>query len=236
MKFKLKQVVLSGSAAAIICMGGLKGYAQEQQPTPGQQQSAPGQQQEPQPEHQQPAPGQQDPGGQQAPSQQVPQALRDDFSDEELEKFVDINMKLAPHQQEGEMKMVKAIKDEGIEAARFNEIMTSRQMNDSTNAGASDEELQKVDAAAQKIMSIQQEVEQEMTKVIEEEGMEPQEFQEMILAYQQSPEVREKVNTLIQEQQTANPGAAPGQEAPRQEAAPGRENPAQDVPAEQKEE
>lgn len=130
---------------------------------------------------------------------------------------MDINLKLAPHQQEGEQKMVKAIEEEGLQAGRFNEIMTARQTNDSTNAGASDEELQKVDAATEKIVGIQQEVEQKMTTVIEEEGMKPQEFQEILLAYQQSPKVREKVNTMIQKKQ--------------QQAAPANENPSGTDPA-----
>lgn len=214
---KLKHFVLSGSAAAIIfTLAVTESHAQERQPTPGQQQPDPGQQQ--------PDPGQTDPDqanpGQQ-PGQQFPQsqppAVKEDFSDKKLEKFVDINLKLAPHQQEGEQKMVKAIEEEGLQAGRFNEIMTARQTNDSTNAGASDEELQKVDAATEKIVGIQQEVEQKMTTVIEEEGMKPQEFQEILLAYQQSPKVREKVNTMIQKKQ--------------QQAAPANENPSGTDPA-----
>lgn len=196
MKFtkRLKLVVSTGCVAAIIgIFSGLNGYAQVQPETP--------------------------PAGEQEAPQGQPPVVKEDFSDETLEKFVDINIKLAPHQQEGEMKMVKVIEDEGMQADRFSEIMNARQMNDTTNAGASAEELKKVDAAAQKIMGIQQELQQKMTKVIADEGMQPQEFQEIILAYQQSPKVQEKVNAIVQEQQKEQPDSGqvqPAEPAPEQ--------------------
>jgi len=130
---------------------------------------------------------------------------------------VDINKKLAPHQQQGEAKMIKAIEDQGMEAERFGEIMTARQMNDSTNAGATEEELQKVEAAAQDIMGIQQELQQEMTQVIMDEGMEIQEFQDIILAYQYSPKIQQKVNDLLEAEQNTTAPADSGQTAPVEE-------------------
>lgn len=130
---------------------------------------------------------------------------------------MDINKKLAPHQQQGEAKMIKAIEDQGMEAERFGEIMTARQMNDSTNAGATEEELQKVEAAAQDIMGIQQELQQEMTQVIMDEGMEIQEFQDIILAYQYSPKIQQKVNDLLEAEQNTTAPADSGQTAPVEE-------------------
>lgn len=130
---------------------------------------------------------------------------------------MDINKKLAPHQQQGEAKMIKAIEDQGMKAERFGEIMTARQMNDSTNAGATEEELQKVEAAAQDIMGIQQELQQKMTKVIMDEGMEIQEFQDIILAYQYSPKIQQKVNDLLEVEQNNTAPADSGQTAPVEE-------------------
>lgn len=152
----------------------------------------------------------------QLPGQQAPE-VKEDFSDQTLEKFVDINKKLAPHQQQGEAKMIKAIEDQGMKAERFGEIMTARQMNDSTNAGATEEELQKVEAAAQDIMGIQQELQQKMTKVIMDEGMEIQEFQDIILAYQYSPKIQQKVNDLLEVEQNNTAPADSGQTAPVEE-------------------
>lgn len=147
---------------------------------------------------------------QQVPGQQAPE-IKEDFSDQTLEKFVDINKKLAPHQQQGEAKMIQAIEDQGMDTERFGEIMTARQMNDTTHAGATAEELEKVDAAAQDIMGIQQELQQTMTKVIIDEGMEIEEFQDIILAYQYSPKIQKKVNDLIQADQVEGAPADSGQ-------------------------
>ncbi|QEC53094.1 uncharacterized protein DUF4168 [Anseongella ginsenosidimutans] len=146
------------------------------------------------------------------PGGQAP-AVKEDFSDETLEKFIDINKKLAPHQQQGEAEMVKAIEGQGLETERFGEIMTARQMNDSTNAGASEEELKKVESATQEIMGIQQELQQKMTKVIVDEGMELQEFEDIILAYQYSPKVQKKINELVQQDQAAGLAPADSSEA-----------------------
>lgn len=181
---KLRTAALAGFAAILLSASGV--YAQQQQ----QQQQLP----------------QQVPGGQ-AP------AVKEDFSDETLEKFIDINKKLAPHQQQGEAEMVKAIEGQGLEAERFGEIMTARQMNDSTNAGASAEELEKVETATQEIMGIQQELQQKMSKVIVDEGMELQEFEEIILAYQYSPKVQKKINELVQQDQGAGLAPADSSEA-----------------------
>lgn len=185
--------ILTGLAAILFTVVGAT--AQE---TPGQQPQTP--------------PQQQAPGGQ-VPGQQAPE-VKEDFSDETLEKFVDINMKLAPHQQKGEAEMVKAIEDQGMDAERFGEIMTARQMNDSTNAGASEQELQQVDAAAQEIMGIQQQLQQQMTKVIVDEGMQIEEFQDIVLAYQYSPKVQQKIDGMLQAEQTDGAPADSGQTAP----------------------
>lgn len=149
-----------------------------------------------------PPPAQGQPGIPQQPQ------VKDDYPDERLQKFVDVNKKLAPHQQEGEAKMVKAIEDEGMKPERFNEILTARQQNDTTNAGADAKEMGSFNAAAQKIMGLQQEFQQKMQQLIVEEGMEPQEFQEIYLAYQQSPKVQQKIDKMIEEDQAAEQGNA----------------------------
>src|SRR3546814_14190606 len=76
--------------------------------------------------------------------------------------------------------------------------------------------MQKVEAAAQDIRDIQMELQQRMTKVIVDEGMEIQEFQDIILAYQYSPKVQKKINTLLEQSQGAP--ADSGQTTPAQPA------------------
>ncbi|HEY9561997.1 MAG TPA: DUF4168 domain-containing protein [Anseongella sp.] len=196
MKHLQKFKTIIGISVAVLSFAVAPALAQDQEEQQQQQPALPG-----------------TPGGQ-APD------IKDDFSDETLEKFVDINQKLAPHQQEGEVKMIKAIEDKGLKTERFGEIMTAQQLNDSTNAGASADEMQKVEAAAQDIRDIQMELQQRMTKVIVDEGMEIQEFQDIILAYQYSPKVQKKINTLLEQSQGAPADSGqttPAQPAPREE-------------------
>ena len=65
-------------------------------------------------------------------AQQMPpqQQVRDDFSDNEIKQFVDINKKIAPLQEAGTQKMMSAITEEKLEVQRFNQIMEAMQKQD----------------------------------------------------------------------------------------------------------
>ncbi len=138
---------------------------------------------------------------QSTPMQQTQPPAATNISDATLKKFVDINKKMAPHQQQAETQMVAAIQKQGLKPDRFNQILMARQKNDKTNAGATAEELGKFNTAAQNVMSIQKEIEPKITKVITDEGMKIEEFQQIATAYQSSPELQQKVNTMMQAEQ-----------------------------------
>src|SRR3546814_17591108 len=95
MKHLQKFKTIIGISVAVLSFAVAPALAQDQEEQQQQQPALPGTQ------------------GGQAPD------IKDDFSDETLETFVDINQKLAPHQQEGEVKMIKAIEDKGLKTERF---------------------------------------------------------------------------------------------------------------------
>ncbi len=127
------------------------------------------------------------------------QEVNDNFSDEEYEQFVDINVKLIPMQMEIEDKMVAIVEDTGLEVNRFQELMQAQQQGNIMDASEDPEEIAKFNEAGQEVMKVQQESQQKLQKHITDNDMDLQKFQEMSIAYQQSPKVKEKVDALMAE-------------------------------------
>lgn len=127
--------------------------------------------------------------------QEAPKAS--DFTDDEYNKFVDINVELIPIQQGVQDKMIAAIKDEGIEAQRFQELAQAQQQGSLTDASDDPDEIAKFNKAGQKVMEIQREVQTKAQNLIQEKELSVQKFQQISMAYNQNQEVRTKVDALI---------------------------------------
>lgn len=128
------------------------------------------------------------------------QQVNDNFSDEEYEKFVAINQTLAPMQAEVEAKMVGILEEKGMEVPRFQALMQAQRQGNIMDATDDPEEISTFNEAGQEIMKVQQESQEELQKHITDSGMEIQKFQEISIAYNQSPKVKEKVDALMAEQ------------------------------------
>ena len=131
-----------------------------------------------------------------SPAPQPSIEMREDFSDNELKSFVKANEKVTVIQMEAEQKMIKAIEDEGLSIERFNEIL--EQQRDPSRVGEpSVEELQSFNQAAQAILEENAKIEKQMTTSIEEEGIDIETYKQIMLAYQQSPAVQDRVNKMV---------------------------------------
>lgn len=127
-----------------------------------------------------------------APSVQI----REDFSDDELQSFVDANEKVSAIQMEGEQQMIKAIEEEGLSVERFHEIL-EQQRDPQKATETSPEELKSFNSAAQVILQENKKLEQKMTSSIEEAGINIETYQQIMLAYQQSPAIQERVTKMV---------------------------------------
>ncbi len=132
------------------------------------------------------------------------QPVKADFSETELEKFVDVYVQVAEIQQENETVMMQAIEAENLDINRFNEILQAQQQQATGEqpatgeVNATAEEMAAFNNAAQKIMTVQKEAQTEMQQVIDQDlGMET--YEQIVIAYQQNPEVQQKVNMLLEE-------------------------------------
>src|SRR5690606_3295525 len=133
-------------AGLVMCILSSTAFAQEpQQPQPPA--GFPEESQEPSNQYQTP---QETP---QAPDTQAPE-LREDYSDAELESFVNANKKVATIQEETEAMIIGQIEEKGMTVDRFNEILASQQdpaKKDSVQATA--EELAAFNEIATSIVS-----------------------------------------------------------------------------------
>lgn len=131
---------------------------------------------------------------------QQAQQVREDFTDDELEAFVDANEKVIEIQQESQEKIKEAIEEEGLTIEKFNEIVES-QRNPNIEVNATQQELVSFNNAAQVIIKENQETQTEIISSIEDEGIDITTYQEIMIAYQQVPKVKEKVNKLLEDRE-----------------------------------
>lgn len=122
--------------------------------------------------------------------------VREDFSDDELKSFVKANEKVMAIQTEAEQKMIKAIEDEGLTLDRFNAIL-EEQRDPQRGTETSADELKSFNNAAQVILDENARVEQRMVSTIEQEGIDVETYKQIMLAYQQSPAIKTKVNKMV---------------------------------------
>lgn len=137
-----------------------------------------------------------------SPAQQDPSVqMRQNFSDDELKSFVKANEKVMAIQMEGEQMMIKAIEGEGLSVDRFHEILEQqRDPQRATDSSATEEELASFNNAAQTILQENERLEQRMATSIEEEGIDIDTYKQIMLAYQQNPDVQNRVNKMLSEE------------------------------------
>ncbi len=121
---------------------------------------------------------------------QSPQQTRTDFSDGELENFVEV----VKVQQKGQLEMAEAIQSEGLDVNAFNQILQAKQ---DPEAEVSKEDEVKFRAASQKVKAIQQGLQSKVMKKINDTGLGMNTYTQIAQAYQQDAEVQKKVNTIL---------------------------------------
>ncbi|MGF1635723.1 MAG: DUF4168 domain-containing protein [Cyclobacteriaceae bacterium] len=133
------------------------------------------------------------PGAPAAPQENI----KTDFSDKDLMEFIECNKKLAVIQQESQVNMINAIESESLTVERYNEIMQVKQGNAEGVDEPSSTENEAFDKATEVVMVEQQKMSQVIEETVEKE-MGVEKFQNIYLAYQQDPNVKEKIESLMQ--------------------------------------
>ncbi|HTN37006.1 MAG TPA: DUF4168 domain-containing protein [Arachidicoccus sp.] len=123
------------------------------------------------------------------------QKVKTDYSDSQLKAFLDVNKKLQPLQQSTQQNMQKSIESSGLTLDRFKEIAKGQQEGKKDQLSA--DENTAFNKAAEEIMKQREKSDSQMVAVIQKEGMDIETFQGIAMAYQQSPEIQQKINKLI---------------------------------------
>ncbi len=139
------------------------------------------------------------------------------FTDEELQLFVEAVEQIMPLQQMSQMQVMEEIDDqEDITPEKFQEINQSIQMG--AEPEATEEEMDAFEVAMENIEEIQKEFEETLMEAVEETGLSYQRYEEILDAYEEDPELQERIHSILEEQQPQEPmQEQPMQEPPQQE-------------------
>lgn len=133
---------------------------------------------------------------QQMPMQQQQQEVSTDYSEDEIETFVEANLDVTKVQQEAQKKSMAIIEKNDLDLDRFNEIVAIQQGQ--SEEEASSEEMKAFNAAAQEIMTNNQKTQSKMVAALENHDISQEKYQKIMMAYQQDEEFRQKVDSVVQ--------------------------------------
>jgi hypothetical protein len=126
------------------------------------------------------------------------QAQPTEVSNSEIKQFATALLKIQSIEEQIQGKMVSAVQDAGIDVQRFNEIIkTSKDPNQEVDA--SDDEYEKFNNANQAIEEIQNQAQQDMQKIVRENDLTVNRYQQIMMAVQNDPELQQKLQAEMEE-------------------------------------
>lgn len=131
---------------------------------------------------------------QQMPMQQ--QEVTTDFSEEEINTFVEANLDVTKVQQEAQKEAMGIIEENDLAIDRFNEIVAIQQGQ--SEEEASPKEMEAFNTAAQEIMANNKETQSKMVEALEQHDISQERYQKIMIAYQKDEEFRNKVDTVVE--------------------------------------
>ncbi len=124
--------------------------------------------------------------------------MADDFSDSELESFANAVVQIMSIQQQGQQQMMAVIEEADMTVQRFNEITMQVQEMGVDQVEMSEEEAEVFIILSEEIEQIQINLEDIMIGTIEDEGITIEKYEEIMAAYQQDPELQQRVQQLFE--------------------------------------
>ncbi|MDB9371962.1 DUF4168 domain-containing protein [Nodularia sphaerocarpa] len=120
-------------------------------------------------------------------------------SQEELQKFASVLPTLQEIGQTSQQMSVQIIEESGLSVERFQELSEAQQSPGAEpSSPATPEEQQSFNQIAPEIESIQQETLTKQEEAVRAGGLEPNRFNEIVIAIQQDPALQQQVQQLIQ--------------------------------------
>ncbi len=120
------------------------------------------------------------------------------FSDDELKGFANAVVQVMSIQQQGQMEMIEQIEEHEMTVQRFNEMYMQLQELPIDQIEGSEDEKKSFLEVTEEIESIQMNLETIIITTIEDEGLSIEKYEEIMGVYQQSPELQQKIQELMQ--------------------------------------
>lgn len=121
------------------------------------------------------------------------------ISDDELKKFAVATKQLLAIVNEAEGQMVQAVQKQGLTETRFNEIYQSKKnptAKPTTQITPKEEESYK--QAVSQLTQIQESARAKMDKAVQAQGLPMERFNQIFVAVQNNPQLRQEVRKMIQ--------------------------------------
>lgn len=126
-----------------------------------------------------------------------------EVSDAQLQKFADAYQEVQMSNQAIQQEMVVAIEEEGLTPERFNELYEAK-MDPEKEVEATEDEIEKQDAAMVVIQEIQKDSQAKMEEKVKEKGLTMEQFQGIGAQVQQNPELQQKLQAIMMKQQNGD--------------------------------
>ncbi|PTB96532.1 hypothetical protein C9994_07015 [Marivirga lumbricoides] len=134
----------------------------------------------------------------QIPTTGDPQTIKTDYSDEAITKYVEVMEEVLPIQQKAEKNAIEIIEANDLTLDRFNQILAVQQ--NQSDAEVSSEELASFNTAAQEIMKKNASVQEQVLQILKNEGLSPEKYRNMLVAYERDEEFQKKVDAFVLEE------------------------------------
>lgn len=132
--------------------------------------------------------------------QQVQPATPDSVSDKELKQFAQVTDAAKTIRQDVQQEVQTLVEDEGMEFARFQKIMMSRQNPKAKGkVETTAEEENKIKNIQPQLMKINQQARQEFVQLIQQEGFTTRRFEQIMRAVQMSAELQQRLKQIQSE-------------------------------------
>lgn len=122
-----------------------------------------------------------------------------DYSETELDAFVEATQAVQQVQQGYQQKMMTAIEGEGLTAEEFQTMARAQQNPEADKPEMPEPKKEAFANAMNQVMAIQQSMATDMESALDEHEMAPEKYREMSVQIQKSPELSQKVMGMMQE-------------------------------------
>ncbi|WP_276497501.1 DUF4168 domain-containing protein [Pontibacter litorisediminis] len=134
-----------------------------------------------------------------APDGAAQEQAQQQYSEEDLQNFVEANSAVVEIQKAGRDTMVAVIEENSLTLERFNELAKAHRAKKLDEVAENPEEISAFSNAAREVVKIQPETKEKVEQAVEEQGLTMEQYEAMMKAYKEDPEVQNQIRKIVAE-------------------------------------